>query len=257
MSMWAVDTNTLLSGSRGLMSSMSTVGMGFDDAFSVFPIAWTLLFLVFLVHAVRTPWTIFLASIAYVSVQVWLLVGLVYGNFDMFLVRPGVDSVVRIFWLALGLIMIIIGAVHMQDWASMRGDRSAKPRIGFPKEDSGSQGLSDLFIVKLFLSLLYITVAAVMGGLAVATCALTLQDYDVFIAVLSTSHFENQEAALQDAMRYVAAYLWPSFSAASIAVVFWLSKTVRNALQERFLKLKFVFALVYVVLGVGTIIGAL
>lgn len=257
MIMAMLTPNSFMEGPSRVLAAGSAVSMGFDDAFSVYAITWALLFLVFLVHVVRSAWTIFIGALFYVSAQVWLLIGLVHGGYDMILVRPGVDSGVRIFWFVMGVLLVIVGAVHMQDWASMRADSRHKPRIGFPKFDVDPQGIADLFIVKLFLNLLYIVIAGLMGLLSVASCAFTLQDYDVFIMVLGTAQHESREAALQDALRYVGAYLWPSFAVSAAAVVFCLSAKVRKVFQDRFIKLKFVFALVFVVLGVGAIIGAL
>lgn len=239
------------------LAARTPVSMGIDDALNIFPMTWSLLFLFFLIHLVRSKWNIIFSGLLFVVIQIIGLIALVHGNLDPFLVRPQVYLGLKIFWSCLGCALIILGGIYLRDWMKLRRDPQAKLWIGFPQYDSAENKSGDLFIVKLFMNLFYLFLAAVLGAVAVVSSAFTLQDYDVFIMLLDTKARYNIQIAEQQVMKYIGAYLCPSIGAVFLAVIFSLFHGVRNMLGRRVVLIKLTISMIYLGLGAGAIITIL
>ncbi len=231
--------------------------MGFDDAFSVCAITWATIFFLFLLHLARTKWMIVTVSLIYVAIQIMAMINVVYGGLDQVFIRPNFQTGIRIFWLAFGVLLMLLGGVYLRDWAVLRKGSGAGLWIGFPGGERPSGGMADLFIVKLFVGIFYMLLAALLGAGAVLSSAFTLQDYDVFIMALGRTQANDAQGGLQESMKYISAYLSPGILAALVALIFSLAPKLREIVRDRLVLVKLTFALIFLALGAGAIITVL
>ncbi|MBZ0165321.1 MAG: hypothetical protein K8I00_00840 [Candidatus Omnitrophica bacterium] len=238
-------------------AARTPVSMGIDDALNIFPITWSLIFLFFMIHLVRSKWNIIFSGLLFVVIQIMGLIALVHGNLDPFLIRPQIYLGLKIFWACTGCALLILGGVYLRDWMTLRRDPQAKLWIGFPQYDNKDGKSGDLFIVKLFMNLFYLFLAAVLGAVSVVSSAFTLQDYDVFIMLLDTKARYNVQIAEQQVMKYIGAYLLPSIGVVFLAVLFSFFKGIRNVLGRRLVLIKLTISMIYFGLGAGAIITIL